>query len=208
MTAGQDKAKALLRAEIRERRHGLQPAWIADTSRVVQERALSLPECAGASVVGCYVALRGEVATDLIIESSGRNGKTVCVPAFDRESDTYRLTRLCAASALVAGPMGVPEPVGGEPIAAADVDCVVVPGLAFDAFGGRLGHGGGHYDRMLAEIPRRATKIGLAFAFQIYDRVPVSGHDIPMDIVVSEDRTLDCARGALENKEGQTCKDW
>jgi len=190
---GYSKEKDRLRRQVRERRLGLATAWVAETSRSVQTRALALPAWTDASVVGCYLAMPGEVTTELILERGRSDGKTVCVPAYDRTSGEYALVCLKADSGIVAGPMGVPEPASGERIGSGAVDCIFVPALAFDADGSRLGHGGGHYDRILAGVRRNTVKVGLAFGFQIYESIPVLGHDVPMDVVVCEDKTITCS---------------
>jgi 5-formyltetrahydrofolate cyclo-ligase len=91
-------------------------------------------------------------------------------------------------------PGGGPEPVGTPGVRMNDLDLLVVPGLAFDARGGRLGRGGGHYDRLLAarsgQKGHRPVLLGLGFEFQIVERVPTAAHDVRLDIVVTEERVL------------------
>ena len=94
---------------------------------------------------------------------------------------------LAEGEPLAPGRWSVPEPAAPRWVAAEDVDLALVPGLAFDAAGGRLGHGGGYYDRLLARAePRIACRAGIAWACQIVDRVPTGPHDVRMDWVVTE----------------------
>ena len=86
---------------------------------------------------------------------------------------------------LVPGHRGILEPVGPA-VAPTTVDAVVVPGVAFDLDGGRLGRGGGHYDRLLATLDDDTTRIGVAFSSQVVPVVPSDEHDQPVDIVVTE----------------------
>jgi 5-formyltetrahydrofolate cyclo-ligase len=91
---------------------------------------------------------------------------------------------------LAAGPRGVREPRRRRPVEAADLDVVVVPGVAFDGAGARLGRGAGFYDRFLHALPARVWRVGVAFDLQILERVPTEGHDARLDLVVTETRTL------------------
>jgi len=191
-----DEERERIRRMVLRRRREPAAEWAAATGRAVQERALALPVWAAAKVVGCYLAMPGEVATELIIRRSRAGGKAVCVPACDCPPGTYLLVRLLESSNLVAGPMGVLQPENGAPVATGEVDCFFVPGLAFDKRGTRLGHGGGHFDRILAGAAPGAVKVGLAFGFQIYEHIPAERHDVPMDFVVCEDRTIACAAGS------------
>jgi 5-formyltetrahydrofolate cyclo-ligase len=97
----------------------------------------------------------------------------------------------CEHDALVAGALRTREPHPAAPaVALADLDLVFVPGVAFDAHGGRLGRGRGHYDATLAALPAGAARVGLAFDLQIVPEVPQEPHDAPLDAVVTESRVL------------------
>ena len=106
------------------------------------------------------------------------------------------------AAGLQPGYRGVAEPAPDTPML--DFDClppatvVLVPGAAFDRIGGRLGWGGGHYDRALADIVRScgtALLVGVCFVEQLIDRVPRAGHDVPVDLVVTEQAVVGAQRG-------------
>ncbi len=96
----------------------------------------------------------------------------------------------CEQAELVTGPFGAPEPPPGAPeLDAADVACVVLPGVAFSLDGFRLGRGGGHYDATLSAMPR-AARVGVAFDVQIVPSLPREPHDARLDVVVTDARTL------------------
>jgi len=121
-----------------------------------------------------------------------RAGKRVAVPRVDRAA---RMLRLHAVGQLdidiVAGHLGIPEPRETLPIIEpGEIDWVLVPGVAFDAAGRRLGYGGGFYDRLLPLIRDSAPRIAGAFDVQIVDEVPAGPHDRRVDAVVSPIRTL------------------
>jgi 5-formyltetrahydrofolate cyclo-ligase len=165
-------------------------SWIREQSARAQERVVALPEFAQARRVGCYLAMAREVQTDWILARCWRDGKAVCVPAHRAEDGRYAMAALAPDAARGAGPAGIVEPAFKEWILLETVDLVVVPGVAFDPAGGRVGRGAGHYDRLLAGAGRACARVGLAFEFQVLAGVPTSGHDVGMDVIVTEQRTL------------------
>ncbi len=100
----------------------------------------------------------------------------------------------CEPGALVRGPLGADEPPSGAPEAdPADIECVVMPGVAFSLDGLRLGRGGGYYDATLKTMPR-AARVGLAYDVQIVETLPREPHDAPLDAVVTDARVLSFPR--------------
>ncbi|MCE9616307.1 MAG: 5-formyltetrahydrofolate cyclo-ligase [Lentisphaerae bacterium] len=182
-------AKQALREAIRARRKGLSAPWIAAASEAIAERLLALPEFRAAGRVACYVSMAGEVSTERIMAACHEQGRAVCVPAFDRSGRQYGFVDYPAGAEVVRGPLGIPQPAGARAVPTGEVDFVVVPGLAFDAAGGRLGHGGGHYDRMLT-AGGRPFKAAVAFDFQVVERVPMGVRDVRMDAVVTSTAVL------------------
>lgn len=184
--------KSEIRKEIRNRQSGLSRQWIETTSNAVQKRLLALPEFEDAGVVGCYMAVETEVRTNLIIEECLKEDRKLFLPAISSNGDFYEMTEYRRGTSLKAGPFGVPEPVEGERILAGKVELMVTPGLAFDRFGGRVGHGGGHYDRMMQGEDGSCFKAAIAFEFQMFDKVPVEKQDVLMNAVITEAETVRC----------------
>lgn len=180
--------KAELRRVMARRRRALAPEWVQAASRRAGARLFDLEVVAGAGLVGCYMSLPGEVLTDTIMEACRRLGKDLCVPALNRATRQYGLARVEPGTVWSAGPAGVREPADPAWVPSGQVDVIVVPGVAFDAQGGRLGHGGGHYDRMLAD--RDMVPVGLAFEFQLVPQLPREAHDVPMQTILTEERTI------------------
>ena len=191
------RSKEEIRNSIREERAKLTKGWVKDNSWRAQQLLVGLPEFKKAKRVCCYLAAPDEVETDMIIEMCWTDGKKVCVPTFRKEMNQYGLSDLCKDTNLVKGKFGIMEPAEPEWLGLDNVDFIIVPGLAFDAFGGRLGHGGGYYDRILKGIDREVFKAGLAFDYQIYERVPMSANDVGMDIVVTEKWVFKSAGSAV-----------
>ena len=141
-----------------------------------------------ARFVCCYVALPYEVQTWRMIEDVLSRGKRVAVPVVQPGSNRLRLSEVRDPDAeLLPGAFGVWEPVHSalRPVDPGDLDLVLVPGLAFDRAGHRLGHGLGYYDRFLASLPRSIPTVGLAFAWQLVDRLPTSPHDYAVSAVLT-----------------------
>jgi 5-formyltetrahydrofolate cyclo-ligase len=143
-----------------------------------------------ASVIMLYMSVAGETDATPAAIRAFQLGRTVCVPRFDWDRGWTRVIEVTSFDDhyLEIDEHGVRPPRGGQLIVPETVDVVVVPGLAFDARGHRLGRGDGYYDRFLARLPQSTTTIGLCFDHQIVDNVPVDETDRGVDLVVTERR--------------------
>ena len=149
-------------------------------SEAIRRRVFRLAAFRRAKTVCCYVALPYEVQTWQMIEEMLARGKRVVVPRVQRGSRRLRLSEVKDPSGdLDRGVFGVwePRPSAVRPVRRRDLDLVLVPGLAFDQRGHRLGHGHGYYDRFLAGLPKTVPTVGLAYSFQLLDRLPIASHD-------------------------------
>ena len=142
-----------------------------------------------AKVVCSYVALPYEVQTWRMIEEMILRGKRVVVPAVVRGSNRMRVHEIRNPSKdLARGSFGVPEPVRGlrrKAFRLRDIDLVLVPGVAFDKRGHRLGHGYGYFDRFLSRLPDKTATLGLCYRFQLFDNLPTASHDQPVNRVIA-----------------------
>lgn len=179
--------KEELRARIRGGRLALTPDWVRSASRAIAERVRALPSFQRAATVCGYAARADEAQTDAILQAAWAAGKRVAIPAWSETEHEYWPAWLTATDPTVAGRFRIDEPVHVRWVEGERLEVVLVPGLAFDAGGRRLGHGKGYYDRMLVSpVLASAFKVGLAFGFQIATEVPVCAGDIPVDVVVTE----------------------
>ena len=157
-------------------------------SQAIWRRASRLRVFRRAKTICCYVALPYEVQTWQMIERMLERGKRVVVPRVQRRARRLQCCEIRDPSTeLMPGAFGVWEPVRSARrfVRLGDLDLVFVPGLAFDRRGHRLGHGGGYFDRFLARVPRTTPTIGLAFRFQLLDRLPVAPHDRALHAVIA-----------------------
>lgn len=154
----------------------------ADESSVIIARLKANPRFSQAQTLLLYSALPDEVQTQSLLDELTVQGKTVLLPKVVSSED-MELRRYTGKADLQPGAYGIMEPIGSLFTDYASIDVAVVPGMAFDAQGHRLGRGKGYYDRFLAKIPD-VYKIGLCFSWQIVDEVPSEPNDIMMDEII------------------------
>lgn len=141
-----------------------------------------------------YLNFKNEVKTDFIINYCLRNNKKVYIPICIPETHELCISRITDLKELQSGHFGIREPKL-EYIRLSDsslVDLVLVPGVAFDNSGNRIGFGAGYYDRFMRRLEPGVIKAALAYSFQIADAIPSDQYDIPMDYVVTEKSTISC----------------
>ncbi|MCX6777393.1 MAG: 5-formyltetrahydrofolate cyclo-ligase [Candidatus Micrarchaeota archaeon] len=163
-----------------------------EAEKKIAEKILDSEEFAKAKCVFCYVSKEGEVGTHEIIMRALERGKRVFVPKV-RGNEMFA----CEIGSLIgleSGSFGVMEPKGARRANEKYIDLALVPGVAFDERGNRLGRGKGYFDSFIPKL--RCLVIGLAFECQVVDEVPVEKHDAKVDAVVTEKRTLVFKRDA------------
>ncbi len=183
--------KEELRERMRARRSAQSGAEVRVKSADIWERLSVLTEFATASQLLVYVSKEQEVETRGLIQQLLAMGRQVCVPWFDGAKEQYVASELHDFTLdLATGKFGILEPKleAVRPVAGNRINAALVPGLAFDETGNRLGHGRGYFDRLLREV--RGVRIALAYDFQLLSEVPREAHDTPVDFIVTEKRVL------------------
>lgn len=165
----------------------------ARASALIQRRLQQLPEYYLAQRIGLYLCLADEVDLDALVAAVLSAGRQVAVPAWRASRRDYGLREVGHPLRLETGRFGVREPSGGRWLPAAACDLMVVPGLAFDPRGARIGFGAGYYDRLLQDCPDTVCA-GVAFGFQVVARLPQTPRDVTMQLVVTESGTIRCTR--------------
>ncbi len=139
-----------------------------------------------AKVIFVYVSFGYEVDTHRIINHALKDNKIVCVPKVLNRTEGMKAVKINSLEELKVSNFGVLEPESTinevEPL---DIDLLLIPGLAFDENGGRLGYGAGYYDKFLGEIRTNANKIGLSYSFQLMEAVPIEEHDMPIEHIIT-----------------------
>ncbi|WP_406693734.1 5-formyltetrahydrofolate cyclo-ligase [Singulisphaera sp. Ch08] len=189
--------KRQLRKAMVERILALDPADRKDQEATLAARFTELPGFDASGTVLLYAtAFPEEIVTQSMLEIALERGKRLVCPRVDRVQRRLRLYRVEDLNAdLRRGMLGIPEPHDGCPeVEPKEVDWVLVPGLAFDARGFRIGRGAGHYDRLLPTLRHDVPRWALAFDCQMVDSLPVEPHDVALDGVVSPRTTIACTR--------------
>lgn len=182
--------KRSLRQQILARRRALShDAWLS-SSRMAQRQLTALEEFARADCIALYAPAHNETDTTEILEAAFAAGKRVLYPAVCGERMVFRQVE--ELRSLTEGSFGILEPCPtGIDHHADEPDLIVVPGVAFDLHGHRIGYGKGYYDRFLLHPGRKAHLIGLCHDFQLIDgAIPAEGHDIRMELIVTDRRII------------------
>jgi 5-formyltetrahydrofolate cyclo-ligase len=180
------RKRALRRATI-ERRDLLSASERSAKSARIVERVLALPEVVAAGTVMAFWSFGSEVQTAALIERLHGAGKRVVLPRI--AEGEIAAVAYAPGDPVTTTSFGAMEPVGAEVVAAEDVDAVIVPGVAFDRRGGRVGYGGGFYDRFFSRAPE-VPAVAIAFAVQLVDDVPQGRSDARVDVIITEDEVI------------------
>lgn len=176
--------KEELRRAMREQRRALTADNVKELSASIKENLFSLGCVKNADIVCVFLSAFKEPDTYSVIRELIEEGKKIVVPVTDMENVTLSLSYINGTNDLKKGAYGISEPSVIQPAAIEDTDVILVPGLAFDRSGGRMGFGKGYYDRLLDNT--RCIKIGLCYDFQLHNTIPTQSHDVMMDFVVTE----------------------
>jgi 5-formyltetrahydrofolate cyclo-ligase len=198
-----DELLAKRKADIRKSAHAARKAAASKARPGVEigveitDRLRALPEYQSAATVMWYINVRDEVSTrnavqDALTSDKLHHDKNVVIPyCVDDQLELFLLESL---QELEPGKYGILEPkaslrqIAEKRPQVADIDLIVVPGVAFGVHGERLGHGKGYYDKLLQRASPKTLLVGLAMECQIFDKLPMQEHDFYMDRVVTEDR--------------------
>lgn len=185
------ESKQVLRVQVRARVAGLSSQYRAAAAAQVVVSLAARLEWARASSVLLFAPLPDELDVWLLAELALAAGKRVTLPAFVPSTSSYVARQIVdPASDVIAGKFGVREPATTcVDVPLNQLDLVLVPGVAFDARGGRIGRGKGFYDRLLAGV--HGTKCGVAFDEQLVDAVPVGPHDIRLNCILTPTRWIE-----------------
>ena len=186
--------KQRLRNDVLALRRKLTTAQRVIRSADILQKLFEIEAVRDATWIHFYVSHGSEVETTGMIAHALSQGKRVTVPKMEPATKRLTLSELRdPARELVPGPIGIPEPKP-EVIRPMDVDRMdlfIVPGIAFDQCGNRLGQGAGYYDRLLTPVAGGIPIIGLAFELQLVERVPTGDHDIHVNWIVTEKRVIE-----------------
>lgn len=173
--------KTALRAMIRQRKLAMTDEQIAKASQRLTELFVATEQYRHAKTIYGYLPYNQEVRTWELLRRAIEDGKRVAVPKVF--GDEMRFIYISDFNGIEKGYAGIPEPVADGPIAVDKTALVLMPGLAFDPAGHRIGYGGGFYDKFLQSEPQHPT-IALCYDFQVLPEIETEEHDVPVDCVL------------------------
>lgn len=184
--------KEQIRQLVKERLMAMSYEERIRATQLILQRARSFLLTTNAQLAAFYMPISDEIDIVPLIRWWQERGLLVVLPRTvnqEKRLDFRRVARL--DTDLQIGAFGILEPKPFcPPVKVEEIDLIVVPGRAFDECCNRLGRGLGYYDRFLKNLPQHALKIALAFECQIFRRIPIKPNDVPMDVVITEKRTI------------------
>lgn len=190
MSPTQDKA--LLREKLKTLRSQVDPAFAEASSQAIWNLLAKLPEFRKAKTIGAFASTPGEINTYPILEGILASDKKLYLPRVTADKSRFDYYPVQDFNQLKTGAFGIQEPSGTRPAPWDELDLILVPGLAFDPQGNRLGFGKGYYDRALPLLRKSVLTIGLGYSFQIVPAVPFTPEDVPMKALLSEKGFTHC----------------
>jgi 5-formyltetrahydrofolate cyclo-ligase len=174
------KSKKDIRKEILDKRNGLIKDEVVGKSIRITDKLTSFEKFKDSRIIMAYMDFKNEVMTGFLTEHCLKLGKTLAFPLKDH------------TNGLKPGTFGILEPVGelSRKIDPKEIDMVIVPGVAFDTKGNRIGYGAGYYDVFLKEVKDGCLKVGIAFELQVIENIPKEEHDVSLDAIVTESRVV------------------
>lgn len=181
-----------LRKAMMEKRDAIEESTRHMYDKKIFERLTGSAFYNSADLIFIYVSFRSEADTHDIIRNSLECGKRICVPKVNKETKEMEAYIIESMDQLKKGYFNILEPYDGcKKADLEDIDLVLMPGMAFDRKGGRIGYGGGFYDRFLMSMKRKVNRIALAYHFQVVDEVPVDWMDIRIDGIITDEEIID-----------------
>ncbi|WP_319526590.1 5-formyltetrahydrofolate cyclo-ligase [uncultured Desulfosarcina sp.] len=185
--------KQEIRNEIATFFDALEDEILEANTTIIENRLFEFANFLESKIVMLYVNAENEVGTQNIIKRAYEYSKIVVLPAFDAPRSTMKLMKVDNPDKdLAMGPRGIlqPDPAKCKTVPLDCIDIAIVPGIAMDEKGGRIGSGDGYYDRIIPDLPMTTRKVGLVFEGQMVPQVPMESHDKHVDIIITEKRVI------------------
>jgi len=185
-----------IRKNIKLIREKLSKSFINENSKTIAAKLFSQTAVKDASVILTYYSAKNEVNTHEIIEKLIIMNKKVALPISKPDRTDLIVSFFSSISELKPGRFGIMEPDPNKLciVQPEQIDIILVPGIAFDRMGNRIGYGKGYYDRFLSTFTHAQLKIGLCFDFQLYDELPCDYFDVPVDCIITESLIIQRAK--------------
>ena len=185
--------KSQIRTDVAAALAALSDQQVAEKTSAIEKRLFDFANFLEAKVALLYVNNDNEVATPSILKRTHAYNKIIVLPAFNTETYSMALMKVDALEKdLTPGPRGVlePNPARCKDVPIERIDIAIIPAVALDEKGGRIGSGEGYYDRLIPELSITTRKVALAFEEQIIPQVPIESHDKHIDIIITDKRII------------------
>lgn len=188
--------KKELRKQILQSRRDIPADEREEKSKQIAEHILQSSLYQEARFVFSFIPFGDEVNIRPVLEHAVQTGKKLAIPKTVSSSRELVLYQFETWEQLIPGVFGIMEPDPGRStvVNPIDIDLILMPGVAFDRHGGRLGYGGGFYDRFLAGLPQSPPLIAPCFTEQVIERVPTEDHDIQVDMLITDQEIMECIK--------------
>lgn len=189
--------KKILRKEILYKRDNIENKGKINKDRIIANKLYESEYYKEVSKIFIYVSFGAEINTKIIINKALNDGKKIYIPRSDYKTKLMEAVQIKSLNELIEDSYGILSPnLENEPIDPNELDLIIIPGVAFDKNGGRIGYGAGFYDRYLKRITKdnhkRIPKVALAYDLQIVEKVPMYKEDMPIDYILSEKENIIC----------------
>lgn len=186
----QAEQKHAIRQEALQRRDAIPLPVRRVKDRAIRALLLELEEFSAAGKILFYASFRTEVQTGPIIEEALIQDKKVLMPKVNEQERRLSKHVITSLEDLTDGYQGIPEPNNEHTMKVEEIDLIIVPGVAFDTEGWRIGYGGGYYDKLLPRVKGTRPIVALAYEEQLFDEIPYEEHDVGVDIIITDRRIL------------------
>ena len=187
------KTKADVRTEIANMIAGLPQATIQEKTKEIENRLFEFANFMESKIALLYISTDSEVKSENILRRASDRNKIVVLPIIDAELSDFNLYKIDDITKdLKPGAAGIlqPDPQRCRIVPLECIDIAIIPGIAFDEKGGRIGPGNGYYDRLIPKLPITTRKVALALDAQVIAQVPTESHDKHVDIIITEKRII------------------
>lgn len=181
------ESKKSIRKLVQERKAVFSRDERQNLDNIIFDKVINSDDYKNSHIIFIFVSYNNEVDTHKIIKQALRDGKILCVPKVISKEEGMDIVQIKSFEDLKEGAYGILEPVNNElKIEENNIDLSYLPGLAFDRKGGRVGYGGGFYDRFLLKTRKNSKKVGLAYKFQVFPEVPMEEHDVFINGIITD----------------------
>jgi 5-formyltetrahydrofolate cyclo-ligase len=181
------ESKKSIRKLVKEKKDILPRAERQNLDNIIFNKVINSEDYRNSDTIFIFVSYNNEVDTHKIIKQALKDGKVLCVPKVISKEYGMDIVQIKSFEDLKEGAYGILEPKDSKlKVEENIIDLCYLPGLAFDIKGGRVGYGGGFYDRFLVKTREDSKKIGLAYKFQVFSEVPMEEHDVFIDGIITD----------------------